>query len=210
MHTVKLLTNLVEHHQVLAYILIFFGLIFEGEVVIITTGILIHLGAITGWIAVLFILAGAVFKIFFGYNLGRFFFNKCSEKKFVKYVDRKVSKIMPRFKEKPFWSLFISKFITGANYWVIVYSGYHKINLRTYLKAEFLSTVIWAPLLLSLGYVFSYTALHVSREITKFTLIVVLFTIGFVLLDKFAAFLYWLFEEFEVSQNKDDEIIPKN
>ena len=46
MHIVELLTGLVENHQVLAYAVIFIGLIVEGEVILISTGVLAHLGAV--------------------------------------------------------------------------------------------------------------------------------------------------------------------
>ena len=103
---------------------------------------------------------------------------------------------MPHFREKPFWSIFASKFIMGVNHFVIIFSGYSKVNLKTYLKAELSATFIWAPLLLSLGYFFSYTALHVSKEVWRFSLIVLLLIIGFILFDKLIAWLFELFEEF--------------
>ncbi len=40
MHTVKLLTQLVENYQILAYGIIYLGLILEGEFFLIFTGIL--------------------------------------------------------------------------------------------------------------------------------------------------------------------------
>ena len=195
MHTVNLLTNLVEHHEVLAYGLIFLGLILEGEMVVIATGILAHLGALNIWFALIFILAGAIFKIFFGYNLGKFLFKKFNHSKFLQYLEKKVSRILPKFDRKPFWSIFISKFIASANYWVIIFAGYRGIRFKTYLKAEFLSTAIWAPLMLFLGYVFSYTALLVSREIWRFTLIILILVIAYIIFDKIVGWLYELFEE---------------
>ena len=80
----------------------------------------------------------------------------------MKYIEERVFNFMPHFDRKPFWSIFISKFIMGVNYLVIIFSGYKKINYKTYLKAEFFSTIIWAPLLLTIGYFFSYTALNIE------------------------------------------------
>lgn len=83
-----------------------------------------------------------------------------------------------------------------ANNAVVIFSGYEKIDFKKFFKAEVLATVIWAPLLLLLGYFFSYTALHVSEEIWKFLMVItVLFTI-FILFDKLVSWLYELFEEF--------------
>ncbi len=196
MYTVKLLINLVEHHIILTYCLIFLGLVFEGEFVLITTGILAHLGALNFGFALGFIYLGGFCKTLLGYQIGKIIGDKWGEIKFLKYIKKRVSVIMPRFKQKPFWSIFISKFIMGANHIVIIFSGYLKIDYKKYLKAEISSTLIWAPLLLSIGYFFGYTALHVSREISRFSLIILVLIIGFIVFDKFIGWLYELFEEF--------------
>ena len=103
---------------------------------------------------------------------------------------------MPHFNQKPFWSIFISKFIFGVNSMVIVFSGYEKIDFKKYLKAEISATIIWAPLLLSLGYLFSFTALNVSREIWRFSFVILILTIIFFLVDKLMGWIYEIFEEF--------------
>ncbi len=196
MHTVTLLKHLVEAHQVLAYALIFLGIIFEGEFIIICTGILAYLGALNIYFAFSFILCGGFGKTFIGYYLGTVIGAKWRETKFLKYLEKKVLLTLPRFNENPFWSIFLSKFILGINNLVILFSGFEKIPMKKYLKAEISSTLIWAPLLLSLGYFFGYTALNVSREIWRFSLIVLLLTIGFIIFDKLVAWFYEVFEEF--------------
>lgn len=196
MHTVTYLIRLVEHHQILAYAVIYIGLIFEGEFFIISTGILAHLGALNVWFALFFVLLGGITKTFMGYAFGEFLYRKYNHNRFFKYIQKRVYNILPRFKVKPFWSIFISKFIMGANHLVIIFSGYEKVDYKKFLKAEFSATAIWAPLLLSLGYFFSYTALHVSREIWKFLMVVLVLFIMFILFDKLVSWLYELFEEF--------------
>ncbi len=196
MHTVNLLKHLVEGHEALAYAMIFAGIIFEGEFIIICTGILAYLGALDVYSVFVFILCGGVGKTFLGYYIGTVINKNWKETKFVKYLERRVSYVMPHFEARPFWSIFLSKFILGVNHIVIIFSGFKRIPLKTYLKAEFISTVIWAPLLLSLGYFFGYTALNVSREIWRFSLIVLLLVIGFIIFDKLAGWLFELFETF--------------
>jgi membrane-associated protein len=201
MHTVKILTLLVDHHQILAYAVIFLGLIFEGEFVVIAAGIFAHLGALDFSFALIFILLGGISKTFLGYYVGGIIHNKWHNTKILKHVEKKVFNIMPRFKKKPFWSIFTSKFIMGLNNAVIIYSGYMKVDYRKYLKAEFFSTVIWAPLLLSLGFFFGYTALNVSREIWRFSLVAILLIISFIFVDKFIGWIYEIFEEFYSEEN---------
>ncbi|MFA5791645.1 MAG: VTT domain-containing protein [Candidatus Paceibacterota bacterium] len=203
MDTVNILTSLVENHQILAYLIIFLGLILEGEFFIIFTGILAHLGILNFYFALLFIFLGALSKTLMGYALGEFLFRKFNHHRFFKYIQKRVYNILPRFKTKPFWSIFISKFIIGANNLVILFSGFEKINYKKFLKAEIFATIIWAPTLLLLGYFFSYTALHISREIWKFSMVILVLFIIFVLFDKLISWLYELFEEFYHDYNKE-------
>ncbi len=204
MQTVKFLTILVDQHQILAYILIFLGLIFEGEIVVIFAGVLSHLGALNIWFTIFFILLGAFSKTILFYYLGTMIHNKWHEINFFKYIERRVLYIMPHFIQKPFWSIFISKFIIGVNYMVIIFSGYKKINYKKYLKAEISANLIWAPLLLSLGYFFSYTALQVSREISRFSLVILILMILFFLFDKLVEWVYEIFEGFYNNNNNNN------
>lgn len=192
---------LVAHHQVLTYILIFFGLVFEGEIFLISTGILASLGALDLQFVIIFIYTGAFVKTLLGYYVGTLIHDKWHNKKILKHIEKRIFNIMPRFRQKPFWSIFISKFIMGFNHIVIVFAGFEKVDYRKYLKAEISSTIIWAPLLLFLGYFFGYTALNVSREIWKFSLVVLVFVVGYVVFDKFVGWLYELFEEFYAERN---------
>lgn len=196
MHTVQILTGLIEHHQILAYVLIFIGLIFEGEIIIISTGVLSHLGALNFWVAIIFVLLGSFAKTFIGYAIGEYLYEKYNHNGFFRYIQKRVYNVLPKFKIKPFWSIFISKFIMWVNNIVIIFSGYEKINYKKFLKAEISATLIWAPFLLSLGYLFSYTALSVSKEIWKFLTVVLVLLIMFILFDKLVSWLYELFEEF--------------
>jgi membrane-associated protein len=196
MHTINFLIKLVEHHQILVYLVIYVGLIFEGEFFIISTGILTHLGALNFWFSLIFILLGAISKTFLGYALGEFLFKKFNHHRFFKYIQKRVYNILPGFKIKPFWSIFVSKFILGANHLVIIFSGYEKIDYQKFLKAEISATIIWAPLLLFLGYFFSYTALHISQEIWKFLIVILVLFVLFIIFDKFISWVYEIFEEF--------------
>lgn len=197
MDTVEILNQLVKEHQIIAYLLIFLGLVFEGEVVVITAGVLSYLGALDFRISLIFILAGGIVKTFGCYYLGILLHNRFNFSKIFRYIERRVMYFMPEFKEKPFWSIFISKFINGVNYIVTIFSGYIKVDFKTYLKAEFLSTFIWAPLLLSLGFFFSHTALSLTEDLDKFSFFIFLFLMIFLFFDKLVAAFYRTAEYFK-------------
>jgi len=151
MHTVNILRHLVENHLAFTYFLIFFITIFEGEVVSISAGILVLLGAINFWLALILILCGGMMKSVLGYFLGKFLHRKFNNHKFFQYIEKRVFNIMPHFQHKPFWSIFISKFIM-VNHLVIIFAGYKNVNFSKYLQAEMSSTLLWAPGLMLLGY----------------------------------------------------------
>ena len=91
----------------------------------------------------------------------------------------------------------------GTNYIVILFSGYTKTSLKTFLKAEFISTIIWAPVLLSLGFFFSQTAISISKEIGKFSLFILGLIIVFLHFDKIVSSLYTFYEYFKNGINGD-------
>jgi membrane protein DedA with SNARE-associated domain len=196
MHTIHFLIRLVEYHQILTYGLIYLGMVFEGEFFLICTGTLMHLGALNFCLAVAVVLLGAFSKTIIGYALGEFLFKKFNHNKFFKYIQKRVYTILPGFKSKPFWSIFASKFIMGANNVVIMFSGFEKINYKKFFKAEIFSTVIWLPMMLALGYFFSYTALRVSHNIWKFLIVILILFIIYIIFDRLVGFIYELFEEY--------------
>ncbi len=193
MHTVQVLNHLVENNQIFAYLVILLVTIVEGEIVGISAGILILLGALNFWLCLLALFCGAMLKTIIGYFLGGFLHKKLSGYGVFRYLEKRVFTIMPHFEEKPFWSIFISKFLM-INHIVIIFAGYKKINFKKYMQAEISSTLIWVPALLVLGYFFGYTAIRVSKGITEFSLIIILFIIAFFLFDKLVTFLYDVFE----------------
>jgi membrane protein DedA with SNARE-associated domain len=195
MHTVQFLARLVEHHDILVYALIFLGVLIEGEFVILCSGILIHLGALSLPFTFLLIFVAGLCKTFLGYSIGVFIREKWRKVTLVRYIEKHVSNMMPHFQKKPFWSIFISKFLM-INHAVIIFAGYKKVDFRKYLKAELISTSLWAPGLLIIGYFFSYAAIRVSHEVWEFSLIVLGLIALFIILDKLVSWAYQVFEEF--------------
>ena len=194
MPTVDVLTDLIGNNLVLAYGLIFSATIFEGEIVAIMAGILVLLGALNFWTALLVIFLGGMVKTVGGYFLGKILYKKLNNRFFM-YIEKRVLRMMPHFEQKPFWSIFISKFIM-MNHLVIIFAGYKNIDFKKYLKAEISSTVFWAPGLMLLGYFFSYAAIRISDEIWRFSLIVLVLIILFIIFDRLLGWIYEIFEGF--------------
>ncbi len=188
------ITNFAQHHQLAGYFIVFLGVLIEGEFTLIITGILAHIGAFSFAEAYLVAIAGGLSKTLVGYRLGRFLRRKYANSRFFRFVVRKVRTLLPKFNEKPFWSVFVSKFIFGLNNLVLIYSGFTKVRRTTYFKAEVVSSAVWAFLALGLGYVFSIAALRISHDIRKFMLLFLAFLVAFVILQRIIQFVIELYE----------------
>jgi len=194
MDAVNILTNIISGNEILAYFLIFVAIVLEGELVLVFSGIMAHLGAFDFTLLFLVAFAAAMAKTILGYKIGTLFFRHYPQSRIFSFLQKKVMFFLPRLKEKPFWSIFISKFIYGINHFTLILSGYMKTNFRTYFKAEFYSSVIWVLGLLLVGYFFSFAALSITRDIKKFFLLVISFFIIFILFEQIITFVYQLWK----------------
>lgn len=195
MLTLGYIKHFVAIHADLVYLMIVLGVIIEGEIMVIIAGIFAHLGSVNIYLAFLSTILGGSLKSIIGYSLGSYLQNNHSQRKFLIHAEGRVNYFLPKFLNKPFLSLFLSRFLVLGMYWfALVYAGYKKIKLRTFIQAEAASLVTWALIMLSIGLFFSYTALSISRDIRKFIGIILICFIIFFLIEKIIAFFIELFE----------------
>jgi len=177
------------------YILICLGVILEGEIVVILAGIFAHLGSINIPMAILATFIGGGIKSIIGYSFGYYLQKNHSDNKIVSSTENHINHFLPNFNNKPFISIFLSRFLILGMYWfTLIFSGYRKIKMKTFIKAEILSLLAWSIVMLSLGYFFSYTAISISRDVRNFLGIILIFFIAFFVLEKIIAFIVGLFE----------------
>lgn len=200
--SISVIRHFIEIHAVIIYIIIFFGVIIEGEIVVIFAGIFAFLGSINIFIALAFVLLGGVTKSLIGYTVG-FYLNKHhSHRPFMNKIEKHISHLMPRFIDRPFWSIFTSRFlIMGIGWLTLIFSGYKNIPLNIYIKAEGYSLALWSLFMISLGYFLGYTALTISRDIRHILLLILVFFIGFFILEKLISFV---FEILNIKQIKSE------
>lgn len=190
MPSIHLLEQFVSDHAVIAYLLIVVGMVLEGEMVVILAGVFAHLGGLNVPLVFASAYVGGMLKSTFGYVCGWYIQKKHSKRKLMQRIECRITSFFPSFREKPFWAVFSSRFlIFGLNWLTLVFSGYMRINIRTFYRAESMSLVPWIALMMSLGYFFSYTALSISRDIKNFILIVIALSIGFYIIQKIVSFI---------------------
>lgn len=192
--SLSVIRHFIEIHAIIVYFVIFFGVIIEGEIVVILAGIFSFLGLINLFIAFPVIILGGVTKSFLAYTIGYYLNKNHSGKPFVNMMERRISYFLPKFKERPFWSIFTSRFIIlGVGWFTLLFSGYKKVPIKIYAKAESYSLVLWTIVFFGLGHFFSYTALSISRDVRKFLVIILIFFIMFFIIEKFITLLVRLF-----------------
>ncbi len=188
-------TALIQAHFLVALLVIFIGIFLEGEFVLIITGVLAHLHVLPVVDILIIAFLAAAMKSFVGYYIGMVLAKKYPSSRILKFIKHKVLSFLPKFREKPFWSIFGSKFIYGVNHFSIIFAGYIKANFNLYIRAEMLANILWVPLLFCLGYFFSFTAFGISHDIRKATIIILLLVIGFIMLQKLVNVIIEAIEE---------------
>lgn len=177
--------SFVEAHRFIGYVILFAGMLLEGETILIGAGILVHLRAFDPLDTFFIALAGSFIGDFLWYYLGTFLFYRYSESKIINYAKRNILRIFPNFEYKPFWSIVISKFIYGANRSMLMLCGFSKVKLSLFAKAEVLASPVWIAISLTLGYILSYAALNITHRLKFFGIIVALAIVIFLAIEHF-------------------------
>lgn len=184
-----------------AYLLIVIGIILEGEIVVILAGIFSHLGSLNIYLVILFIVIGGAIKSVIGYSIGCYLQKNHSHNRFLLQAESRVNYFLPNFSRKPFFSIFLSRFLLfGMHLFTLIFTGYKKTNINKFIKAEASSLVAWSIVMLSIGYFFSYTALSISKDVRNFLGIILIFFIMFFILEKIVIFVVELFERREIDK----------
>lgn len=201
--TIEHIIPFVEMHRQVGYLILFLIMVVEGEMFIILAGILAHLKVFdigdVIWITFLGVLLGDLLW----YQLGVFISGPGKFPDIVRFAEKTVLSFLPRFREKPFKSIFLSKFIYGANHTTLILSGVLKVKFRIFAEAEIIASVIWVLIFSAVGYFFGYAVLAVTHKVSHFILIAVIFMVGFVLIQRFISKRYGEYEHEHEKENSD-------
>lgn len=200
MELIRVLEHFAQNNELISYALISIFVIIEGEFTLIASGILAYIGAFNLPSVFVFAGIGAFFKPFVGYWMGGLLVKYFPESRFLKYIEKKILRIFPTIHEKPFWSIFTSKFIYGINNLTLIFAGYIKLPFRKFILSELLSTFFWYSGLISIGYFFSRTAFSLTRDVRKVSLIILACIIGFVIIERFIVFLFDTFDSYRYEE----------
>ncbi|HUT95961.1 MAG TPA: hypothetical protein VMW82_00035 [Candidatus Paceibacterota bacterium] len=146
------------------YILIFIGMIIEGEAFLFASIYLAHIEYLNLNVLIVVVLAGIIFSDFFWYFLGGHLEKKS---KFAKKWIGKISGALDRRLQNNTGStLFIMRF-TLIYHGVLMRAGALKIPLMSYLKTIIVSSIAWVSLIGGIAY-FSSVYLDLFKKYLKY------------------------------------------
>lgn len=203
-HAINLFIHFVQDHRFWGYTILFFAMVFEGEVFLIVAGMLATIKAFdigdTWWIAFIAVVLGNIMWYSIGAKLKDIGFAK----RMIKSAEKAITFFLPRFREKPFKSIFFSKFIYGANRATVIMSGVFHVPFELFFRAEFLASILWVTLYESIGFFFGTVAIGATRNITRLALFATTFVIVFILIQKLIVSHYEQRERQKLENNEKD------
>jgi len=188
-HTVEIFINFVEIHRYWGYSILFLAMLFEGELFMLTAGILSNLGAFHILDVFFIAFGGVILGDVSWYWMGVFLKNKYPNQKFINFIEQKVRSVLPSIEKNPFKLVFASKFLYGLNHSTILVLGFLKIEFWHFFRVQLKASLIWTIMFLALGYFFGFAALQFSHKLNRFVLVVIglyaLFLLTEALIDRF-------------------------
>jgi len=174
MYSLDLFISVVEAHRYWGYGVLFFAMIFEGELFLVVTGMLARLQAFGFFEAFFFALAGVFTSDMLWYWSGRLLNSRFPNHRITLFVIRRVKEYLPTIDKNPFHVIFLSKFIYGLNHSTIVMLGLLKTPFGHFLRIQAVASIIWSLLFITVGYLFGSVAITYARRLEHFLLIMVL------------------------------------
>lgn len=140
------------------YVLLFIGTIFEGPVVMMTSGVLYKFGQFNFWPMYIALVSGDFLADIGWYCLGRFGTRKAIFKygHFVGLTPALLETVQARFNKYHKKILIISKLTMGLGFGAIVLlvAGMAKVPFKSYVILNLIGGFIWTAFLLTIGYIF--------------------------------------------------------
>jgi membrane protein DedA with SNARE-associated domain len=151
---------IVQWHP-LGYVLIFIGVMLEGDLVLLTSAFFTRLHYFGLFNMFLAVLAGTYTGDLFYFWLGRMV--KRSNNPAAVYFDRLTGKVHLDLEENLFRTLFIARFAYGTYRLTLIKSAIEGVPFLRYMRNIFLASFLWIVIVGSLGYFFAASFLTVRH-----------------------------------------------
>jgi membrane protein DedA with SNARE-associated domain len=155
----------LPHSPLIAYILIFLGMVVEGEVTLFTALYLAQIGYLSFEYVGPVLIGGIFVGDFLWYRLGIFLHKHPRFARIRAFVERMTRLLDEQIVARPIHTLFVSKFTYGINRAAIVRAGALGIPLTTFLEADIMAVLAWLGVIGGIAYKLSLSLTHASRYI---------------------------------------------
>ena len=165
--------------QTYGLLLIFFGVLLEGEISIIIAGILYQQGALPLGETILVAIVAAFLSDQIWFHLGRRYGQSLFNK--LPFLSRHQNKIQPKIQSKSDYIAFAGRFIYGTRIIGYVLLGLHHYSVKRFMLIDSFVSTNWCLLGIALGYFFGTSADQVFGEFItteKFILAIIVIGIG--------------------------------
>lgn len=146
-------------------IAVFFGAMFEGDLVVPTAGALSSFGYFEPVTATLVCIFGMFAGDCLWYFLGRTFGERISGTKFYKRAMPKAEKFADKM---GIWQIAAARFIWGARIATMIFWGFKRLNFLVFAAIDLAACSIFTVILLSLGYFFSRGLKRLVGDVEQF------------------------------------------
>ncbi len=156
------------------YIVVFFGMILEGDVFLFTAAFLTEEGYFHPGIIAITVYAGVILGDLFWYALGLWL--DTSSTFLTRWAKRIVKPFEGGLQRRPLHTIFISKFTYGFSHAVLMRAGSLRIPLKKFFKIDAISSLGWMAVVGGLGY-FSGASFSLIKHYLKVAEIALLFVL---------------------------------
>ncbi|MDE2001409.1 MAG: VTT domain-containing protein [Patescibacteria group bacterium] len=170
-----------------AYLILFIGMMVEGETVFFIAAFLTHQGYFSAVPIFITALWGMIIGDTLWYSLGY----KIKRAKSLAFVGAWAERIARPFdehlRERPFHTIFISKFTYGFNRAIITRAGMLNLKWRNIEESDILATLVWLFIIGGLGYFSSASLAYFKNYIRYGEVGLLIAVILFIVLERLIA-----------------------
>ncbi len=135
----------------IGYALISFGMMLEGDIVLFAGALLMHQGFFDVGDMVVVVLGGVLIGDVLWYYLGFRLIGRAPSF-LVRWIERIAYPFDAHIRERPFRTIFISKFAYGMHHALLARAGMIRLPFRKFFRDDALASAVWILIIGGLGY----------------------------------------------------------
>ncbi len=160
----------LTEYQTLGYIIIFLGMMIEGDIFLFTAGFLVNRGYFAIDIALLAVFLGTLIGDNLWYVLGEMI---NEDSLFGRFITRITKSFDKHLRERTFRTMLITKFAYGVHRPILFRAGMLRLPFKKFIEGDITAIVLWVFLIGGLGYLSSASFILIKHYLryTELTLL---------------------------------------